>query len=144
MRHNEGTGVWTPDFSPPCTVIARNVPCSPIQGRCPCGSLAKRSDFRKKRRYFGPDRPDRRNPKFAERHDVPLVGLGGIPGPAARQNWLAERRNVSWKVAEGGHCLSAIFGLRRSGRLRPEDHRFSQVPPLFAKQPHGHMPCRGF
>ena len=75
---------------------------------------------------------------------MPLVGLGGIPGPAARQNWLAERRNVSWKVAGGGHCLSAIFGVRRSGRLRPEDHRFSQVPPLFAKLPHGHMPCRSF
>jgi len=34
------------------------------------------------------------NPKIAERQDKPLVALGGMAGLYARQNGLAERRNV--------------------------------------------------
>ena len=41
-----GGGVRTLDFSPPCTELGKNVPCSPLQGRCPCGSLAKRPGLR--------------------------------------------------------------------------------------------------
>lgn len=40
------------------------------------------------------------NPKFAERHDVPLVLLEGMPGLSARQKWLAKRRNVPQKSVE--------------------------------------------
>ena len=41
MRHIEGGGVWTADISPPCTELGKNVPWRGLQGRCPCGSLAK-------------------------------------------------------------------------------------------------------
>jgi hypothetical protein len=40
------------------------------------------------------------NPKFAEREDMPLVAVEGMVGLYARQNGLAERRNVPQKAAE--------------------------------------------
>jgi hypothetical protein len=40
-----------------------------------------------------------RNPKFANRHDVPWVALGSIAGPYARQNGLADRFNAHQKAA---------------------------------------------
>ena len=41
VRHVEGRGGRTPDFGHPCTPHAKNRPLRPLQGRWPCGSLAK-------------------------------------------------------------------------------------------------------
>ena len=41
VSHNAGRGERTPDLSHPCTGLGKNVPWSPLQGLCPCGSLAK-------------------------------------------------------------------------------------------------------
>ena len=94
VRHNKGRGVRPPDFCHPCTELGKNVLCSPLQGVCPCGCLAKGVAFREKLQSTAPAQPDCRNPKIAERSDVPLRDLEGLSRRSARQNCLAERVNM--------------------------------------------------
>ena len=58
---------------------------------------------------------------MAERRDVPLEALKGITRLAARQNWLAERRNVPQKAAGVRSRLSAKIGLGSLARLEREN-----------------------
>ena len=39
--HNDGRGERTLVIGPPCTDYVKNRLLSPLQGRCPCGSLAE-------------------------------------------------------------------------------------------------------
>ena len=94
VRHNEGLGACPPHFSHPCTVLGKNVPCSPLQSGCPCGCLAKDSEVREKRRSTAIGRPDRHNPKFAERSDVPQSALKGRLRCSARSNCRSKRDMV--------------------------------------------------
>ena len=83
-----------PDFCHPCTELGKTVLCSPLQGVCPCGCLAKGVAFREKLQSTAPAQPDCRNPKFAERSDVSLRALEGLSRRSARRKCPAECVNM--------------------------------------------------
>lgn len=77
VRHMEGNGERTLVLGPWCTVSGPKRHLRHLQGRYPCGCLAKGPDFREKRLPSTHDRPDRRNPKFAEQGNLSLRPMEG-------------------------------------------------------------------
>ena len=126
VRHNKSLGARTPDLGHPYTGLGKNVPWIPLQGGCPCGSLAKGLDFHESDGASPQPNIPTCCPqsKLRDLWLTVCVSHGDTPEPGvAKTAFYKLKRHIphlgEWGILHSTAC-KGDFATPRSGREQPD------------------------